>query len=527
MRAIITLKTLLNMPNLAELAIIAGEAGIDKEIKTVATLDAPDSPKWLKGNELILTSAYIFGEDTKRIEDFVKDLIEVGASGLAFKMGRHLKQVPLEVLELANRYEFPIITIPQKFVWTDIISSFYDLKYKINNSANIIRIESSVINQIFMASKWGSNQLMMKLTELFHHPIVIATRDKQIVAENNILGTDKIIETLNGRSIFMEKKEKDIIIVDDSFLIIRPLPFSQDRRQEYIAILSPNEHFALELSELLKLVVKLSGADDSAYKGRADLYRELILGIVSGKITDDEIKNFARNRQYDNFVCSCIMIINSEEWLEIYEQFKNELLMIHTDKKKRIESYIFYDINNKEAVVLLEFFGKNDQENSNVILRELMFRLEGKIAIRTTSNVAIGGVYNSLELIKESYHQAYEAKRIGRLLWKDEAIYFYNDLSFYAMLSKLDLTKLDLRDILLLEQNKKHLSFDGIATLEAFLECGNFKKAGTKLYIHENTLRYRVQKINEMLKLNLENPLVGHSIIIKIKLWKLLKNSLS
>lgn len=521
----ITLRDLLNMPNLAELVIIAGEAGIDKEIKTVITLDAPDSPKWLKGNELAMTSAYIFEENTQKIESFVRELIQVGASGLAFKMGRHLKQVPATVLELANRNAFPIITIPQKLVWTDVIATFYDLKYKINNNDNIIRIEPHIVNQVFLASKWGSKQLLAKLTELFQIPIIIAKRDKKIIAENNVSGTDRIKLILSQRDIFIENCGNDIINIDNSFLIIRQLPISQNVEKDYIAMIVPNEHVASELSDLLKLLVKVSGVNDLASKGHQELYRELLLGIVSGKITEEEIKNFALNRKYDNSACSCIFVISSEDWLEIYENLQSELQIMQTEKKVLVASYIFYDENNNEAVVLIELF-KGDKENAGILLRDLMGRIKERLSQHPNNSIAVGGVDNRLELIKESYYQACEAKRIGRILWEDQTIFFYNNLSFYSMLSKLDLSRLDLSDVLLIERNKKHLTFDGIATLEVYLECGNFKKAASKLYVHENTLRYRVQKISELLKLNFENPLVAHNIIIKIKLWKLLNKKL-
>ncbi|MGL5513051.1 MAG: PucR family transcriptional regulator ligand-binding domain-containing protein, partial [Sporomusa sp.] len=59
----ITLKDLLH--NLDEIIVVAGREGLNKEISTVTVLDAPDSPKWLKGKELILSSAYMFRDDNQ------------------------------------------------------------------------------------------------------------------------------------------------------------------------------------------------------------------------------------------------------------------------------------------------------------------------------------------------------------------------------------------------------------------------------------------------------------------------------
>ncbi|MDR1192613.1 MAG: helix-turn-helix domain-containing protein, partial [Peptococcaceae bacterium] len=97
--------------------------------------------------------------------------------------------------------------------------------------------------------------------------------------------------------------------------------------------------------------------------------------------------------------------------------------------------------------------------------------------------------------------------------------------SFFALLQHKDLAQIDLRDIVLLKQSNSQLSFDGIETVETYLECANYKTAAKRLYIHENTLRYRVQKISDLLNLNLENPVAGHSVLIGIKIWKLRSHS--
>ena len=54
-----TVKTLLNMKKLKELKIVAGCDGVNNEIRTITILDAPDSYKWLKGREFILTSGFM------------------------------------------------------------------------------------------------------------------------------------------------------------------------------------------------------------------------------------------------------------------------------------------------------------------------------------------------------------------------------------------------------------------------------------------------------------------------------------
>ena len=96
-------------------------------------------------------------------------------------------------------------------------------------------------------------------------------------------------------------------------------------------------------------------------------------------------------------------------------------------------------------------------------------------------------------------------------------------VSVYAALRKSDFSQIDLGFIRLLNNNQASLTFDGIATLEAFIECG-YKGAPGKLQIHGNTLRQRIQRIKDLLKLDIEEPVVTYTLINQIKLWKLSRN---
>src|SRR5699024_4862963 len=144
--------------------------GLSREISKVTVLDAPDGPKWLKGNEFILTSAYIF-KDSSQLYNFIIELINVGASGLGIKVDRYLIDISDESIELANKNNFPIVPIPYKLVWSDIIGVFYELWYGTKKDQNLKKYEIGEMESIYEAFTWGSYQLMMKLTKLYSVPM--------------------------------------------------------------------------------------------------------------------------------------------------------------------------------------------------------------------------------------------------------------------------------------------------------------------------------------------------------------------
>ena len=83
-----------------------------------------------------------------------------------------------------------------------------------------------------------------------------------------------------------------------------------------------------------------------------------------------------------------------------------------------------------------------------------------------------------------------------------------------------DLWQIDFSDVELLKCPDT-LSFNGADAIEVFMDCRNYKLAAKRLFIHENTLRYRIQKIGELMNQDFDDPFVSHEILMKLKLWKL------
>jgi purine catabolism regulator len=139
-----------------------------------------------------------------------------------------------------------------------------------------------------------------------------------------------------------------------------------------------------------------------------------------------------------------------------------------------------------------------------------------------SSFVSIGSIAESLHDIKRCYEDAKKAKELGRALWRNQKVYFYSNLAHYSLLDQSMLENIDLSELTYLTKQNQ-LVFDTIETMETYLEIRNYKQTAAKLHIHENTLRHRIQKISELLHLDLNNPLVCFSFLQKIKLWRLKK----
>lgn len=116
------LKEVLAMPAFKDFRLVAGSGGIEKDVVTVSVMDAPDIYKWMKGGEFLITSGYVVKDQPEYIKSLIINLKKWGAAALGVKFDRFIHAFPEEALQTADELQFPIISIPFEFAFTDVIN---------------------------------------------------------------------------------------------------------------------------------------------------------------------------------------------------------------------------------------------------------------------------------------------------------------------------------------------------------------------------------------------------------------------
>lgn len=125
-----------------------------------------------------------------------------------------------------------------------------------------------------------------------------------------------------------------------------------------------------------------------------------------------------------------------------------------------------------------------------------------------------------------SQQQARESCRLGRE-WNGTAVTYFGDLAFYQLLTGLrgsqEADRFYRRTLgRLLAHDEAH-NAELVSTLNAFFSChGNLSQTATSLHIHRNTLTYRLDRISEITRLDLNDPDARFSLQLAIKLQPLM-----
>ena len=133
-------------------------------------------------------------------------------------------------------------------------------------------------------------------------------------------------------------------------------------------------------------------------------------------------------------------------------------------------------------------------------------------------NVGIGSVVDSVRALAVSFKEAQIALEVGKVFDTDKTIVSYENLGIARLIYHLPTT---LCETFLKEVFKKgsieSLDQETLFTIQKFFENNlNVSETSRKLFVHRNTLVYRLEKIKKLTGLDLRE--FDHAIIFKIAL---------
>jgi PucR family transcriptional regulator, purine catabolism regulatory protein len=169
----VALRELLDLPTLARARVVAGHGGLDRQVRGVNVMEVPDILDWVKPDELLLTTAYPLRDDPVALDALVPRLAERGLAGMALKPGRYIKAIPRSMIDAADEHAFALLELPPEASFNEIINSV--LTSILDVQASRLR-RSAAIHDRFTTialSGGGLRQIAEALAELVGRPVAI------------------------------------------------------------------------------------------------------------------------------------------------------------------------------------------------------------------------------------------------------------------------------------------------------------------------------------------------------------------
>ena len=173
-------------------------------------------------------------------------------------------------------------------------------------------------------------------------------------------------------------------------------------------------------------------------------------------------------------------------------------------------------INETDIAVVKQLPGEMSAEQLEAIARSIEETLRNELFIKTV--IGIGTVVTHLRELADAYKEAQTAIDVGKVFDTEKSIINYENLGIGRLIYQLPTT---LCEIFLSEVFKKNsidsLDQETLFTINKFFENNlNVSETSRKLFVHRNTLVYRLEKIKKLTGLDLRQ--FDHAIVFKVAL---------
>lgn len=228
------------------------------------------------------------------------------------------------------------------------------------------------------------------------------------------------------------------------------------------------------------------------------------VGVLSFRFKDEEIKDIVKMESERTRIWDDIKISLKEEYPNLVLSRKDQDFIIIVNRKEEGE---------KKAIFWENVYKK-------------IKRAVDKIKRDVIVTLGIGGETESITDYYISYSQATKAKNVLCDQQKLGGVSFYDDLGSYTILNNIDDVDSAQMFVMkklgpLLEYSQKN-NVDLFSTLKVYLQNnGNLREASNELYIHRSTLEYRIERIEDILNVDLDSAEVRFEFMMAFKLYSL------
>ena len=273
-------------------------------------------------------------------------------------------------------------------------------------------------------------------------------------------------------------------------------------------------HFlkVLDDSEVAYVLASRSNNDDAYMVGKIAAFQIQNLLVAYKERFDKD--NFIKNLLLDNLLL--VDIYNRAKKLHIDTEVKRDIFIVETSRERDVSALdslrsvlggkgkdFITAVDEKNIIVVKELGPGDGYPEMDKTAHEILdlLKAEGEENVR----IAYGTIVNDIKEVSKSYKEAKLALDVGKIFFDEKEVIAYSALGIGRLIYQLPipLCKMFIREIF---EGKSPDEFDEetLTTINKFFENSlNVSETSRQLYIHRNTLVYRLDKLQKSTGLDL------------------------
>ena len=549
----LTVRKVLEIGPLKRAKVLAGHQGLDNEITFVNIMEVPEVARWMKGGELLVTAGFPLKNDPLLRERIIEELHAKGVSAFGIKPGQYFTSVPEDLISHADKVGLPLIELPSDVPYMDFMLPIFETL--INNQLFQLKKAEEIHNtliEVVLKGK-GISDLCETIFSLIGNPTLIIDKSQNILGYAGISDQEstelvqEILKQINCQENFalflrphrshrlkinLNETEKNLIVVPvdingivKDYLVIGEFYRRLDD-QDVMAIERASTIISLELMK-----------EKAVFEAERKVRGELLEDLISGNFRFEEA--VIRRASFLNFNLNChlaVFVINTDGFEQFLlnnvrkdEMFAQEVKAWIVDMTHRV----FLDYRGS-AMLMAKSDGivglvhlNSGQAKKTLInkMKEIRDKIREKYK-KLDISVGVGRAYIGPRYVKQSYEEALAAVRIGRMIKGGGSTTFFEDLGSYRFLYEIkDSLSMQnyYQDVLgnLLTYDK-HNNTDLVKTIYHYFKNNcNLRLTAESLFIHKNSVIYRLKKIEELTGLSMDDAEDRFNLQLALKIGQI------
>lgn len=535
----INISDVLKMEEWKECRLVAGNKGVDREILYIDAMEVPDIIPWIKKNELMITTGYAMNRDEGVLLDIIKAMAKAGSSGIALKT-KFFGEITQKIKDLANELQVPVIEVPRDMAFINLANP---LMKKVVNAQNQKLEFNKAMNEKFLEIQiegGGFQEICAVLGEILGCLILVADHRQMLLGcypegegAERWLAKNAYEDTTIQKQLkeYVEKSKDEIVAASAGEWEIRAMGiYVKNKCNGFLYAVGLKGKFD-EMSEIALRQAGVYLALEFSKKGlveQTEYYQDnnFFFDLISGNIqTEEDAVKRARGLKWPSF--SYILVVGDiDEFEKVIRNkteaevniFKDEIMQIHKDVLRRHRQCFF--VGNKSDSFHCLF--TKDIEKSEILkcMKEIQRQIYKNYGAWITIGVSTE-IFSYHDFIM-AYKKARTAITIGKKRGKRE-ICFIEDLrleeAFFEM-AKMDIFREFVDETLLeLKMHDEKYGTPFLETLKTLAEHhGARKETAETLFLHRNTLAYRIRRIEQLTGADLNDPDVLFQVNLVMKI---------
>lgn len=545
----ITVNAILKFPMLNNAIIRSGADAIDdKQVEWVSVMENPVE-NFVRENEFVLTTGIgCFGNNDELMK-FVEDVYNSGASVLAIATGRHVFDIPEEIIEFAEKSSFIILEIPWELRFADLVHEI--MGHLLINRNKAINRPKEIQEQLIQIILEG--RTLQSITDYIEREIgkhiLIADEKGEVVsgtADRAVVFSmwNKRVDSVAALEESHHPKYSDVRKIEECNQLLYQFTIKSNGKPKgnFFILTSVDESLSkqdITIAEQATVATALWFSRDSAVvEAEGRMHNEFLLSLVIGEnMSPEHIQAHADLFKY-NLEVPYVCIIGCPENLgSLIQQQQGRSYSRKTDLEY-MNSYIkdgifyaadsigrrlLYAFKNDIIIIFLETSATATADTVNQFL-DLVERRFIHLLPGVLFSWGVGKRVEGKDNFKSSYQKAKAALEMGRGEFGTGRRTHFDDTQLSSLLLNLAINE-EVKQIALSVLSPL-INYDdgkGMDLIKTFAiyraNSGNVSKTARKLNLHRQSLLYRLRKIETLTGKSLVNPDDLFLLEFAVKLW--------